>query len=549
MELSEVSFYFHQEAYSTNSEKLMGRNAAGESFLKGYLQHNTAEKFWALAENENSAKAFSSAVASHRPAAPVTTYTSAQLALTESPGNLYFPGPDIGKLAYRRTFFGDTKWSICGITHTTSSDRSMDAITEWLTAPVHPWDAIVCPSKAVKQHAEGILEAEKQRLTERLGASSYPNPELPVIPLGINVDDFHFSDNERIKARAKIFADDRAFVVLFLGRLSFHCKAHPLTMYRALESVATATGREIKLIECGWYANEYTQRAYEQAWKELCPSVQVIYLDGRDPQNRQLAWASADVFCSLADNIQETFGISPVEAMAVGLPVVVSDWDGYRDTVTSDCGFRIPTLKPIPGLGLDFAYRYATGLDNYDFYCGHTSSFVGVDLTACTDAFTRLLQDRNLRLQMGEAGKKRAREHYDWSILIPEYERLWGHLGEIRRRSEPLDRSVWPARMDPYRGFAHYSTANIGPLTKIRRKCSDINDAEEQLRRLLNLEMVRYASAVLPDTDQLSQTLRKTPSEWVQASSLASGAEPELSLQIIRSVGFLYKLGVIEIEL
>ena len=125
MELSEVSCYFHQEAYSTNREKLMGRNAAGESFLKGYLQHNTAEKFWALAENENSAKAFSSAVASHRPAAPVTTYTSAQLALTESPGNLYFPGPDIGQLAHRRTFFGDTKWSICGITHTTSSDQWM----------------------------------------------------------------------------------------------------------------------------------------------------------------------------------------------------------------------------------------------------------------------------------------------------------------------------------------------------------------------------------------------------------------------------------------
>ena len=44
-------------------------------------------------------------------------------------------------------------------------------------------------------------------------------------------------------------------------------------------------------------------------------------------------WAAADVFLSLVDNIQETFGITPLEAMAAGLPVVASDWDGYRYTM------------------------------------------------------------------------------------------------------------------------------------------------------------------------------------------------------------------------
>ena len=41
---------------------------------------------------------------------------------------------------------------------------------------------------------------------------------------------------------------------------------------------------------------------------------------------------------SLADNIQETFGLTPVEAMAAGLPCVMSDWDGYRDTVRDGVG-------------------------------------------------------------------------------------------------------------------------------------------------------------------------------------------------------------------
>jgi glycosyltransferase involved in cell wall biosynthesis len=47
----------------------------------------------------------------------------------------------------------------------------------------------------------------------------------------------------------------------------------------------------------------------------------------------------------LSDNIQETFGIVPIEAMAAGLPVVVLDWDGYKNTVRDGIdGFRVPTL-------------------------------------------------------------------------------------------------------------------------------------------------------------------------------------------------------------
>ena len=58
-------------------------------------------------------------------------------------------------------------------------------------------------------------------------------------------------------------------------------------------------------------------------------------------------WAAADLFLSLVDNPQETFGLAPVEAMAAGVPVVVSDWDGYRYTVSDGVeGFRVPTLAP-----------------------------------------------------------------------------------------------------------------------------------------------------------------------------------------------------------
>ena len=61
-------------------------------------------------------------------------------------------------------------------------------------------------------------------------------------------------------------------------------------------------------------------------------------------------WSAADVFTSLSDNIQESFGLTPIEAMASGLPVLVSDWDGYRDTVTHGAeGLVVPTVMPPAG--------------------------------------------------------------------------------------------------------------------------------------------------------------------------------------------------------
>ena len=52
-------------------------------------------------------------------------------------------------------------------------------------------------------------------------------------------------------------------------------------------------------------------------------------------------------FISLSDNIQETFGLTIIEGMAAGKPVIATDWDGYRQTVRhGDTGFLIPTYMP-----------------------------------------------------------------------------------------------------------------------------------------------------------------------------------------------------------
>ena len=47
--------------------------------------------------------------------------------------------------------------------------------------------------------------------------------------------------------------------------------------------------------------------------------------------NGEIVRAASDMFISLADSYQETFGLTPIEAMASELPVVASNWNGYRN--------------------------------------------------------------------------------------------------------------------------------------------------------------------------------------------------------------------------
>ena len=293
-----------------------------------------------------------------------------------------------------------------------------------------------------------------------------------MIPLGVHSQDFSLSKSTILNARRQLDVGSDEVVVLFLGRLSFHGKAHPLAMYQALEQAALSSGRKVTLVECGWFANDAIRKSFSAAASYACPSVRSIILDGRDPKVRTLAWACADIFCSLTDNIQETFGITPIEAMAAGMPVVVSDWDGYRDTVRHGIdGFCIPTRMPPPGYGSEFALRHDLSIDTYDMYCGYTSSLVSLDLQAATQAFIDLISSRELRRTMGENGRQRVAESFDWNVIIPRYESLWAELNSRRVSEASSHTYALASRLDPFYSFASYPSRKISSQTSLRSRC------------------------------------------------------------------------------
>jgi alpha-maltose-1-phosphate synthase len=554
--MSNAAILYTSDGFETSREDLMGRHSAGEGMLRGVARWLDVERYYAFVPNRASYDAFVGKMRSFgmKEDRECTQIDYHDLPGLKQVGCLFQSQPSLDSWAWTRRFFDQRDYSLCGLTHTTASDRAMNSIGAILTTPLQRWDAVICTSHSVKAMVDHLLAELGAYLGARLGATDVdPKLMLPVIPLGIHSDQFDTGERGRDRAhwRTELGIGEDDLAVLFVGRLSFHAKAHPFPMYRALELVSHRIERKVHLVQSGWFANDGIDRAFRKAAEEIAPGVAHHFVNGRDPAARFGIWHAADVFCSLSDNIQETFGLTPVEAMAAGLPVVASDWDGYRETIEDGVqGFLVPTFAPAPGLADDLAYRYATGADDYDHYLFNACGAVAVDIDATAKAFERLFTDRNLRQAMGEAGRRRAREVYDWRVIIPRYAALWQELAELRQGAEEhcprLPGRAWhPLRDDPFALFQAYPTHRVAATSRV---VALTDDMRADVVRLGALAMNR--SARFPDEKTLVYLCKAFANRkaWSFAE-IIDGVPASHRGSVARAVLWLKKLGLVEITL
>lgn len=548
--------YYMPDGYSMAGRRLMGRQSAGASFLAGYARYAGERDLVCMAPDRKAAETFAesvrtSALDNNRP------IDSARWIPLDNPeriaetGCLYYPSPTISDQAWLRRRHDQRAWSICGITHTTASDTVMDAIGNYATAPLQSWDAVICTSVAVRSMVKTVLENWQEYMGARIGFDGPPPArlQLPVIPLGVDPETFAHDEHARGDFRRDQGIESDAVAALFLGRLSATAKAHPLPMFRGLQIAQERTGRKVHLILAGWFESDTERDQIERLAKNVCPDVRIHLVDGRDPIVRKKCWSAADIFTSLSDNIQETFGLTPVEAMAAGLPVVITDWNGYRDTLDNGVqGISIPTLSPPSGSGDDIASRYRSTRYSYGGYIGRAAQFTYVDAAKVGEAYTRLIGDDNLRKQMGAAGRKHAVEKYDWSIIIPQYEALWRELAERRAKDSEIaprqeGQSDDPLRDDPFRTFAGYPTSTITDDHVIERWGTDA-----ELEALIRFDINSAVAGLVPDAPQMRELLGSLPKP---GTTTTVGAILETSdaprTPALRAILWLGKLGIISL--
>ncbi len=386
--------------------------------------------------------------------------------------------PDLADLAWlRRQNASDRAYSLLGLIHTIAPPASRMSLAMNQVAPIQPWDALICTSPAVQAALTEMFEAWGDYLGHRFGdGGRRAIPKLPLVPLGVDGGRFKdLADRPEVRAatRTALGLGDDDILILWVGRLSFFEKAFPQPMFAAVEEAARATGKKVHFALIGWFPNEPVHKPlYEKAARAYAPSVTTHFLDGNDPEVVGGAWAGSDIFLSLVDNIQETFGITPIEAMAAGLPVIVSDWDGYRYTVRDGQeGFLVPTLgaPPANGHGAGLAARHAVGMDAYQHYVGAVAQHTAVHVGRAAHALAALIADPALRARMGAAGRERIRTTFDWPVVVGEIRALLDELAAIRAAApdiEPSHRGN-PVKGNPFTDFAGFASQVLAPETPL----------------------------------------------------------------------------------
>jgi len=457
-----------QKSPGRTPQGLMGREVASREFLIALLQHGEGNRLEALLASQADRVSFSSHCHHYLAKTQQRRHVrivppSEQVSWLADPGaaNLHFPFPPDPSIAWRRGQTDRPRFAISGVTHTLCSQRAMQTIWQSIWAPWLPCDRLICTSLAVASMVRDTVQA----MIEQIAITSKLRPTwklaLEVCPLGVDTQ-LHRPAiaTKRFEARRRLGITADKFVMLFSGRLSHHSKAQPLPMFVAAQYVAEQLGNDVCMILSGWFSNDIVRHAYEATARRVAPNVRLSIVDGMDAWWRKHAWDAADVFVSLADSIQETFGLTPLEAMSRGIPVVVSDWNGYRDIVEhGQTGFLIPTTM-VSGANAGLTDRLSNGEVNYDHFLASAGQTVNVSINAACQSLLSLAKQPELRHRFASAGRTRAVQNFSWPTIIARYEAIWqsqreqlaeqvGKLSAGGQLAEPQQRDIEPAFFYP----------------------------------------------------------------------------------------------------
>ena len=386
-------------------------------------------------------------------------------------GSLLVPDPSIGLWSlWRDSHAAPASFSLIGQIHTLCTTGAMIRLEELTSENVFDWDALICSSTAGHDVVESVLAQREERQSRRAGVAVQSlrqhRPQLPVIPLPMPVEEIQSSMPDQAAARAALGLELDVDVVLWLGRLTLLSKADLAPTYRMLDGLAQQRERPIVLLELGPDDSPESAAALSQL-RGCFNYLKFHRLGEAEPVSeavKRQALAAADLGVSLVDNLQETFGQSVVEMMAAGLPVVVSDWDGYRDLVQNGChGFRIESrwAEVASSLSLKIGWNHRVGLHSYPAIAGSLAQLVQLNLDEARDCISTLLEHVHLRRQMGAVAARWARERFDRAVVADQYRELVTELGKRRSHasSQWHQRSRPPLPLDPVGCFKPFFTS------------------------------------------------------------------------------------------
>jgi glycosyltransferase involved in cell wall biosynthesis len=253
-----------------------------------------------------------------------------------------------------------------------------------------PYIALI--ERTTLQRANAIhLTSEGELTNSHLNKWQVPKV---VIPLGLHESKYtNLPDEADFFSRYPELSGKR--IVLFLGRL--HYKKQPDVVIRAFHQ-ACSQMPDAHLVLAGTGEQSYIKRL-EALANNLGIQDRVLFAGLLEGEAVREAYRAAAVF--VLPSWQENFGLAMVEAMAAGCPVAVSNHiDLAPDIRQARAGLVAPP-----------------------------------NTEATAAAIARLLQDEELRREMGERGRQLVLEKFTWERCAREFNEVFDDILTGRNKS------------------------------------------------------------------------------------------------------------------
>jgi D-inositol-3-phosphate glycosyltransferase len=309
---------------------------------------------------------------------------------------------EVAALATLREQTG-ARFRIISMVYTISYPETEGSILQNLLAPLREDDLLNCTSETGFTAVLTLVGHLRTKFRVPLPLVA----DMAAVPYGI--DTTWFRPGDRVTACLAVGLNPSERHILSLGRFAVVDKFDLGPVVEAFVRARATLGPGWRLVLAG--ANSHG--AYAE-WVRLLVATRrlqdyvTILTDVSDEQKRDL-YRAADMFLAPSDSPQETFGLTAIEAMACGVPVIASDWNGYKESVVhGESGMRVPTYMPrLPGL---MAPRHL--VDNSLMHLMVAQS-VAIDVGRLADAMVLLGSDEKYRSRLAEGARARAVSQYD----------------------------------------------------------------------------------------------------------------------------------------
>lgn len=240
--------------------------------------------------------------------------------------------------------------------------------------------------------AERVIAECPQDVADMTGLYGVNRAKLVEVPCGFDAEELGPVD--RSAARERLGIPPNATVVLQLGRMVPR-KGVDDAIRGFARAVRHVDGSSLLLVVGGSVSGTSVTTSGEGARllgvaREEGVEDRVRFLGSRSRSELRYLYSAADVFVSVP--WYEPFGITPVEAMACGVPVVGSRVGGVKYTVADGVtGLLVEPRRP----------------------------------NAVAAALVRLLRDGRMRERMGRAGMARANAMFSWQRVTAALEAVY----------------------------------------------------------------------------------------------------------------------------